>query len=163
MPNALTLLKQDHKQVKELLEELESSTDRAAKRRLDLLRQINTELQVHAQIEEQIFYPAYHQAVSKKEDQKLFYEAVEEHKVVKAVLAELQGTEPTAPQFGAKAKVLKEMVLHHAQEEEKEMFKAARAHMSKEELDLLGEKLEARKQQLLGKRSNGRAERHAHT
>ena len=163
MPNALTLLKEDHKHVKGLLEDLESSTDRATKRRLELVRQIEQELLVHAQIEEQIFYPAYHEAVSKKDDQKLYYEALEEHSVAKSVLAELKNTDPSTPEFAARAKVLKDLVLHHAEEEEKEMFPAARAHMKKDQLDALGQALETKKQRLLGKRSNGRAERLAHS
>ena len=150
--NAISLLKADHKKVKGMLEELEKTTERAAKKRTKLLGQIEKELKVHTQIEEEIFYPAFKEAVEKKEDREMFFEAVEEHHVVKGVLPEIAGTDPSSEVFGAKAKVLKELVTHHAKEEEKEMFPAAKKALSSEELDELGERMQARKTELMKRR-----------
>ena len=149
--DAIALLKADHEKVRGLLSKLEETTERAAKSRTKLLADIARELEVHAQIEEEIFYPAYREAVEKKEDRKHFFEALEEHHVVKMVLPEIESTDPASEQFGAKAKVLKELVEHHADEEEKEMFAKARKAMDRAELVELGERMEMRKAELLGR------------
>ena len=151
--NAISLLKADHKKVKALLEELESTTERGAGKRKKLLGQIDTELKVHTSIEESIFYPAFREAVKKKEDREMYFEALEEHHVVKLVLPEIAATDPSSEEFGAKAKVLKELVTHHAKEEEREMFPEAKKVLSSEELDQLGERMQRRKEEMLGRRS----------
>lgn len=150
--NAINLLKADHKKVKGMLDDLESTTERGAKKREKLLGQIETELTVHTTIEEEIFYPAFKDAVRKKEDREMYFEAVEEHHVVKVVLPEMKQTDPASEVFGAKSKVLKELVTHHAKEEEREMFPAAKKVLSDDELEQLGERMQARKEQLLGRR-----------
>jgi hemerythrin superfamily protein len=149
--DAISLLKEDHKKVKDLLSQLEKTTERGAKTREKLIGQIDMELSAHAEIEEQIFYPAFRDAVKKKEDREMYFEAVEEHHVVKVVLPEIRNTDATSEVFGAKAKVLKELVEHHAGEEEKEMFPEARKVLDKEELVSLGEQMSARKKQILAK------------
>jgi hypothetical protein len=103
---------------------------------------------VHTTIEEEIFYPAYRDAVKKQEDRKLYQEALEEHHVVDLVMPELEETDAGTEIFSAKAKVLKEVVEHHAEEEEKEMFKRAKQVFEKEELRELGQRMEARKAEL---------------
>jgi len=143
--NALSLLKDDHKKVKGLLEKLSSSTERAIKTRQHLLEQIEREIKAHMLIEEEIFYPAYKEAVSSREAEKLYYEAKEEHHAADKVMSDLLRADPSTLAFGGKAKVLKELVLHHAEEEEKEMFKKAREAMSAAELRELGERMQARK------------------
>jgi hemerythrin-like domain-containing protein len=148
--DAISFLKDDHKKVKELLTKLEETTERGAKTREKLLREIETEVKVHTQIEEEIFYPAYHEAAKKKEDTKLFFEATEEHHVVDLVLPEIRDTDPASEEFGAKAKVLKELIEHHADEEEKQMFPKARKLLDAEELKELGARLERRKMELMG-------------
>jgi hemerythrin superfamily protein len=145
--DAIALLKEDHRKVMELLESLERAT---GARRTKLLGQIEQELTVHTQIEEEIFYPAWREAARKKDDQTMFYEAVQEHNVVKAFLPEAAGGENNE-QLKAKAKVLKELVEHHAEEEEKEMFPRAKQTMEREELRELGERMEARKRELMGR------------
>lgn len=150
--DAIALLKEDHKKVRGLLDQLDKTTERAASRRVTLLGQIEKELKVHTTIEEEIFYPAYLAAVKKKDDRELFFEATEEHHVVDLVLPEIKQTDPTTEQFGAKACVLKELVTHHAGEEEKEMFPKARKVMSKAELVELGAQMQQRKEQLMGRR-----------
>jgi len=150
--DAIALLKEDHKKVRGLLDQLEKTTERAATKRVTLLGQIEKELKVHTKIEEEIFYPAYLAAVKKKDDRELFFEATEEHHVVDLVLPEIKQTDPTTEQFGAKACVLKELVTHHAGEEEKEMFPKARKVMSKAQLVELGALMQERKKQLLAGR-----------
>jgi len=77
--DAISILKGDHQRVRQLLRRLENTTDRAATQRKDLLAQIESEVKVHATIEEKIFYPAFKEAVRSKSDQKLYFEAIEEH------------------------------------------------------------------------------------
>ena len=143
-PDAIALLKQDHEKVRGLLGQFENAT---GARRQKLLTQIEKELKVHTTIEEEIFYPAYREAARKKEDKKLFFEAVQEHHVVDMVMPEMNdGASPE--ELKAKAKVLKDLVEHHAEEEEKEMFPRARKAMDKEELRSLGEMMQRRKEDL---------------
>ncbi|HUO84847.1 MAG TPA: hemerythrin domain-containing protein [Thermoanaerobaculia bacterium] len=148
MPEATTLLKNDHAEVKKLLKKLDETTERGVATRRELLAKIETELKIHTTIEEEIFYPAFRDAAEKKEDKELFFEATEEHHVVDLVLPELKKTDPSTPTFTAKAKVLKDLIEHHADEEEKEMFPRAKKLMDKDELEMLGERMEQRKQQL---------------
>lgn len=146
--DAIKLLKEDHDKVRKLFRELMNTTERGTKTREKLLGQIAREIQIHTTIEEEIFYPAFLESVEEKERKKLYYEALEEHHVVDLVLPEARQTDPGSVQFAAKAKVLKELVEHHADEEEKELFKAARKAMNKEKLQDLGEQMETRKKQL---------------
>ena len=153
--DAIVLLKEDHKKVKALLSQLEKTTERGASRRKTLLGKIEDELKAHTTIEEEIFYPAYRDAATKKEDCKLYQEALEEHHVVDLVLPELKRADPAGEIFGAKAKVLKELIEHHADEEEEEMFPKARRALGMAELRDLGARMEERKRALSG-RGNGR-------
>ena len=139
--DATGLLKEDHAKVRALLGELEKSSEKATARREELLEEIERELKIHTTLEEEIFYPAFREAAEKKDDLKLYYEAIEEHHVVDNVLPELKGTDPGTEVFAAKAKVLKDLVEHHAKEEETEMFPRARKLMNREELVRLGEQL----------------------
>lgn len=150
--DAISLLKDDHKKVKALLEALEKTTERGAKRRETLLGQIDKELTVHTNIEETIFYPAFRDAVAKRDDREMYFEALEEHHVVKLVLPEIKETDPTSEPFAAKAKVLKELVTHHAKEEEREMFPEARKVFDRDELKQLGARMLAKKKELLARR-----------
>lgn len=143
--DAIALLKEDHQNVMGLLESLERAT---GARRTKLLGQIEQELNVHTKIEEEIFYPAYREAARKKDDQTMYYEAVEEHGVVKMFLP-TAGEGENNEALKAKAKVLKELIEHHAEEEEKDMFPRARQTMEREELRALGERMEARKRELM--------------
>ena len=149
--DAIRMLKADHKKVKGLLEELEKTTERGLKTRERLLGQIDKELQVHTNIEETIFYPAFRDAVKKKEDREMYFEALEEHHVVKLVLPELKSTDPSSEPFAAKAKVLKELVTHHAKEEERDMFPEARKVLDQAELEELGARMQAKKKELMGR------------
>ena len=149
--DATKLLTEDHEKVRGLLEKLAKTTPRAGKTRQQLLEQIALELKVHTQIEEEIFYPAFKKACNDSKDDKLYFEAVEEHRAVgELVLPDLENTDVGSEKFSGRAKVLKELVDHHAEEEEEEMFKRARKVFSKEDLSSLGGQLAARKQELLG-------------
>ena len=147
-PDAISVLKKDHEKVRGLLKKLESSALKGRAGTSDLVLQIDKELKVHTQIEEEIFYPAFKEAVRSKEDRELYFEALEEHHVVDLVLPEVKETEETAEEFAAKAKVLKDLVEHHAGEEEREMFPKARKVMERSELQELGRRLKARKREL---------------
>jgi hemerythrin-like domain-containing protein len=147
--DAIALLKEDHKKVRALLGELEEASERASGKREKLLTTIEQELKIHTKIEEEIFYPAFRDAAGKKDDKKLFYEAVEEHHVVDLVLPEIKATAADSDEFGAKAKVLKDLVEHHAEEEETEMFPRAKKLMDREELIRLGGALASAKKALM--------------
>lgn len=148
MASALELLKKDHQNVKGLLEDLLSS-DKSDGQREKLLSTIEKELEIHTQIEEEIFYPAFAQQKSSDKTKKMYHEAMEEHRAVeKLVMPDLKKTDVDSNEFMGRAKVLKELVEHHVEEEEEEMFKMAEKSMSQDELKELGEKMEARKKEL---------------
>jgi hemerythrin superfamily protein len=146
--DAISVLKKDHVKVRGLLKKLESSALKGRAGAAALVQQIDRELKVHTQIEEEIFYPAFKEAVRSKKDLEMYFEAVEEHHVVDLVMPEVRETKETAEEFAAKAKVLKDLVEHHAGEEEKEMFPKARKVMDRDELQELGRRLKARKREL---------------
>jgi hemerythrin superfamily protein len=148
--DAITLLKDDHKILRTLLGSLEKSTPRAAKGRTLLLMKIEGLLKAHSAIEEEIFYPAFKEAGQRSEDDKMYFEALEEHRAAgDLVLPDLLDTDPGSDQFSGRAKVLKELVEHHAGEEEKDMFPRAKKLLTKPELAALGERMYERKRQLL--------------
>lgn len=148
-PDAIALLKKDHEKVRGLLGDLEKSAIRGGPKAQRLVAQIDKELEIHTTIEEEIFYPAFRDAVTTKTDKKMYYEAKEEHHVVKLVLPEVKEDGIALEEFAAKAKVLKELVEHHADEEEKEMFPEARKVLSRAELQDLGDRMRQRKQELM--------------
>lgn len=146
--NAIDMLKQDHEKVNGLLAQLADTTSRAKKTRLELLQKIADELRIHTQIEEEIFYPAFKEAGS-KEEAGMYFEAKEEHKALEeTVIPDLENTDVDSEAFTGRAKVLSEMVQHHVQEEEKEMFVKARQIMTDEQLQELGVKMMALKKKL---------------
>jgi|SRR5436190_17216268 len=146
-PDAITLLKKDHEKVRGLLKKLESAALRGDSKAEELLANIDREVKIHSQVEEEIFYPAFHEAARTKEQNKLFFEAKEEHHVVDMVMPEVSDSEGNEI-FAAKAKVLRDLIEHHADEEESEMFPAAKKLMGSEQLRELGRRIKQRKQQL---------------
>jgi hemerythrin superfamily protein len=140
---ATRLLKQDHATVKKLFTEFRRTTDRARKTREQLVDRIATELELHAQIEEELFYPAMRAIPQAK---RLLAEAHEEHERVKALVAEMQGADD-GEAVVAKVDELRDAVLHHATEEERQMFRLAE-RLGRAELDDLGEELHERKREL---------------
>ncbi|MEX0922431.1 MAG: hemerythrin domain-containing protein [Rhodovibrionaceae bacterium] len=148
MPNAIELLEQDHSAVRKLLKDLTETTNRAEKTRQELLSKIKNELQIHTQIEEEIFYPAFRNADRKKHGE-LYHEAMEEHRIVeKMVVPDTEGSKVKSDEFAGRAKVLKELVEHHAKDEEEEMFPMARKVLSAKQLEELGARMAARKKEL---------------
>ena len=153
--DAIALLKEDHQKVRGLLSELEETTERSSDKREKLLAAIEQELKIHTRIEEEIFYPAFRDAAQKKDDKDLYYEALEEHHVVDLVLPEIKETDADSEEFGAKAKVLKDLVEHHAEEEETEMFPRAQKLMDREELHRLGGELAKAKESMAAGSTGG--------
>jgi hemerythrin-like domain-containing protein len=149
--DAIKLLKDDHADVRKLLGQLESTTPRGAQKRTKLLTEIAAKHKAHTTIEEEIFYPAFQNAGKKGDDDKMYFEALEEHRAAgDLVLPDLLRTDVVSEKFSGGAKVLKELVEHHADEEEKEMFPRATKLLSKEQLAELGERMERRQNALLG-------------
>lgn len=147
--NAIELLKQDHKNMRALLDELAGTTTRGVKKRTELLGKIQADLTVHNTIEEEIFYPAFRKAGDGKDDTKMYFEALEEHRAAgDLVLPDLLRTDVASEKFSGRTKVLKELVEHHADEEEKEMFKRAKALMDRKTLEDLGDQMARRKVEL---------------
>jgi hypothetical protein len=135
--DALSMLKKQHREVEALFKKAEKA--KQPNQRRDLVDQIATKLELHAKLEEEIVYPAIREVKNKKAEEMVF-EAYEEHAVVKLVLAQLPDVDPEDERFHAKITVLKELVEHHVEEEEKEMFKLAQK-LGKEELRSLGEQM----------------------
>ena len=140
--DAITLLTTDHKKVKRLLGELESTTERGVKTRTELFATIKGELTVHEIIEEEIFYPEL-KAHPKAKD--IVLEGFEEHHVVDLLMSELEALPVEDETWGAKALVMKENIEHHIEEEEGERFKTARSVFDRAELDDLGRRMEERR------------------
>jgi hemerythrin superfamily protein len=145
--DAVELIKEDHQRVEALFREYEQAGDRAHKTKKRLADEISRELEVHAQVEEESFYPAVG-AKAKKDGKELVHEAVEEHHLVRVTLAELAELDPEDESFDAKVQVLMENVRHHVQEEESEMLPQATELLGEEALHRLGEEMRARKRQL---------------
>ena len=140
--SAIDLLEQDHRQVEEMFEKYENLQEAGKKGQLAL--KICMALRVHAQIEEEIFYPAVREAIEKTE---LIDEAIVEHAAAKQLIAEIEEMEADDELYDAKVKVLGEQVLHHVEEEEDELFPEAQG--SDLDLDVLGTRMANRKQMLL--------------
>ena len=148
--NAIKMLIDDHVKVRGLLAELESTTTRATRRRESLLEQIVMEIRIHTTLEEEIFYPAFKDAAKKSDDEQMYFEALEEHRAAgDLVMPDLQNTAVDSDQFGGRAKVLKELIEHHADEEESDMFPRARKLLGRARLEELGTAMATRKRELL--------------
>lgn len=140
--DAIAMLEADHEAVSKLFAEYEKT--RSVPNKKALVAEICTALSVHAQIEEEIFYPAFKAALK---DKLLVPEATVEHTGVKDLIAQLEGVEPNGEMYDAKVKVLSEYVKHHVKEEHTEMFSKAKAS-SLDMIDL-GARMAARKDELL--------------
>ena len=135
----IQLLKKQHREVEALFKKI-AKTGSAEQRRAQLDELANN-LKLHMTIEEAIFYPAVQQLPTKKAEE-MALEAYEEHAVVKLVLAELPGVDPEDERFDAKMTVLSELIEHHVEEEEDEMFKTAKT-LGTAELNALGDRMAA--------------------
>src|SRR6195952_1537834 len=142
-PLAITLLKKDHREVEgwfDEYEQLETDADKLA-----LFNQIALALKVHTQIEEEILYPEERGEV----EDDLLDEAYVEHQGAKNLIAEIEGMKPSDEFYDAKVKVLGEYVKHHVKEEEQPGGVFSQAKRGDEDLDAMGERLKARKEELM--------------
>jgi hypothetical protein len=143
-PDAIALLKADHRTVEELFEQYEGATGEGKKQKLAL--QICMELTIHAKIEEEIFYPA----CEGKIEEDLLKEAYVEHDGAKVLIAEIEAGSPDDEFYDAKVKVLSEQIEHHVGEEEMRMEGMfSQARKAGLDMDALGDQLRARKQELM--------------
>jgi hemerythrin-like domain-containing protein len=155
MANSVEMLREDHKKVKELFEQFEEADEEDEKARI--VETALQELEVHANLEEEIFYPTVREQI---DDDEMMDEALEEHHVAKLLIAELKEMSPGDERFEAKFKVLSEAVKHHIEEEESEIF--PKAEDIGLDLDSLGEEMTERREELQegqprsGSKSRGR-------
>src|ERR1044071_4401668 len=140
--NPFNLLKSDHEKVAGILSSIDETTERSAKGREELFARLKQELDLHSQIEEEVFYPALEDS---EETRDVTLEAYEEHNLVKQLLAELEAAPKDTEEWTAKFTVLKENVEHHVEEEEGEMFPKARKVLGDSDAETLGERMEAAK------------------
>ena len=148
-PDAIALLKADHRKVEALFEKYENARSKKAQ----IARQICTELTIHTMIEEEIFYPACRKAGV---DSDMMDEANVEHDGAKSLIAELENGAPGEPYYDAKVKVLSEEIKHHVKEEEQRDGLFAQAREKDLDLKALGEQMAARKKELMtGFEDNG--------
>jgi len=138
---ATDFLKKQHREVMKLFKEVEKAE--APRERKRLMTDIASHLKVHTTIEEEIFYPAVKEIGTEKAEE-MMLEAVEEHHVVDLVLEELPQVDPAADTFEAKMTVLRELIEHHVEEEQDEIFPMAERKLGKERISELGERLEER-------------------
>jgi hemerythrin-like domain-containing protein len=150
--NAITLLKDDHREIKKLLKELEPTTERGVATRRELFERIRRNLTVHEVIEEEIFYPTLKQHPKAKE---IVLEGYEEHDVVNILMGELENMPFDDETWGPKAKVMAENVEHHIEEEEDDMFEKAEQIFDVDELEALGKAMAQRKSEALEQEAAG--------
>ncbi len=142
--SAITLLKQDHREVEEFFEEYEELDNNRAK--AELARKICKALKVHTQIEEEIFYPAARKATGDKD---LLDEALVEHAGAKHLIGEIEAMKPGDELYDAKITVLGEQIKHHVKEEEEELFPECES--SKMDVVAVGKQLATRKSELMAR------------
>jgi hemerythrin superfamily protein len=148
--DAIKLIKDDHKAIKKLFRQFEKA--KSDDEKMAAATQALEELQAHAKIEEEIFYPAVRAKAEEEGDDEakdLLNEANEEHHVAEVLMGELKQIGKVDETFEAKFKVLIESVEHHIEEEEGEMLPDAKEKLGKD-TKALGEKMGRRKQELLG-------------
>jgi hemerythrin-like domain-containing protein len=142
----LKTLKSEHDALRELFAAMDETTDRASKKRMTILEEIEANLIPHAKWEEQVFYPAFKERAD-RDGLKTHAEALAEHHAVEtSVIPEVHAAEPGTPEFAGRTKVFGEFIDHHAKEEEKTMFKMAREMFSAEERAQMDEEYEAWKE-----------------
>ncbi|MEP7060288.1 MAG: hemerythrin domain-containing protein [Actinomycetota bacterium] len=143
--NAITLLTDEHDEMKKLMADLDETTERGVKIRNELFDKLKARLEIHEAIEEEIFYPALKKHPKAKD---IVLEGIEEHHVVDGIVAELETLSVQDETWGAKLTVMKENVEHHMEEEESDMFPKARDVFDGDELTELGDRMQVRKMQL---------------
>lgn len=140
--NAVDFLKQQHQQVKQLFEQFKSSEDDAQ----GIVRQLCDNLVIHDKLEHDILYPAL---LKHEETKDIVLEGLEEHHLMKIVLKQLASLDATDESYKAKVTVLQELVQHHIEEEESEMFKQAKQVLGDETLSRMGEQMQQLTEQFM--------------
>ncbi|MDQ4145137.1 MAG: hemerythrin domain-containing protein [Actinomycetota bacterium] len=143
--DGLDLLKDDHRKVEKLLEQMDSTTEDDVSKREHLFRELTSEMQAHEIIEEEILYPALQEHPKAKE---IVLEGYEEHHVVDTIMNELNEVPFDDERWSAKFSVMKENIEHHIEEEEEEMFEQAENIFDATELEELGARMQERKKEL---------------
>jgi hemerythrin-like domain-containing protein len=138
------VLTSDHEKVKKILEQMEQTSPRAAKKRDTLLEHLSEDLLPHMYAEEQFFYQIL---LDESPDKEAAYQALEEHRAAKAVLADLEVAPADDPRWSARLKVLKELVEHHIEEEETTVFDLARDLMDEERATEVGRRFKELKKE----------------
>jgi len=152
--NAIELLKQDHDKVDKLFQKVKGEQGDQQQ----LAEQIRMELEVHTQIEEQVFYP-YLLENGDEEIQDIVKEGIEEHRQVKMLLKQIEGLSDESESLDPKLQVVMEDVTHHVQEEEGELFPLVQEQFDEETLNDLGQDLQEMKEQLMGGKASGASSR----
>jgi hemerythrin-like domain-containing protein len=145
-PLAIELLMSDHRKVEGLFDQYEDEKEGDEETRRTIAQQICGELTVHAQVEEELFYPWLRENLD-EEKMELVEEAEVEHQSAKDLIAQIEGAAEIDETYDAKVKVLGEYIKHHVEEEENEIFKEVRD--MRDELDELGQEMAARKSELM--------------
>jgi hemerythrin-like domain-containing protein len=148
-PAVIQMLRDDHQSVRSLFSKYKKAE---GKEKATVTKAVLQALVVHMQLEEQVIYPAFRDAFRDSKD--IIDEGVEEHHLAHVLLRELTALKPAHPRFDAKFTVLQELIKHHVDEEEAEMFPKAEAQDIN--WDALSRKAHAAKAKLLSKQSKGR-------
>jgi len=149
MPNAVDLLDRDHARIRRLLRDLDRSR---IPRERELLYDLSEEaLQIHSAIEEDYFYPAVRRAASSAEGEEVYIKSREEHKLVDVVMPPLRLIDVLSDVFTAKARLVRQLVEHHIEQEERYLLPLARDVLSADELEDLGERMADSQDALRGK------------
>jgi hemerythrin superfamily protein len=154
--DAITVLRDHHTTLRQLSKELSETTEKAVETRKKLLRRLEIELKAHTTIEEELFYPAFLNASDDVRDARMVAEGIEEHRVAdRKVIPDLHRADPSTIAYSGEAKVLKDYIFHHLEEEEEEMFPRVRELIGRAALQELGERMAARKKDLLAELATG--------
>ena len=149
--DAITLLREDHKLLRSLSQELAGTTEEEVDRRKSLLKRLETELKAHTTIEEELFYPAFLDASDEIEDARKVAEGIEEHRACdRKVIPDMHKADTGSIAYSGEAKVLKDYIFHHLKEEEEEMFPRVKKLIPSDVLEALGDKMQGCKNELLG-------------
>jgi hemerythrin-like domain-containing protein len=141
-------LKKDHDTIRKLMKDMCETTPRALTKRRDLFNKLQTELVAHEKAEEQAFYKVLEQ---REEARMKAFEGFTEHHAANAVLRELAKTEPDDERWDARLQVLRELIEHHIEEEEQEMFEKARSVLSSEDAQEIAQRFEKEQEPRLQK------------
>lgn len=145
-PNAIEMLRADHRKVKELIDEFYAAEERAYRTKKAIAERVFRELEVHGRLEEEIFYPAVKDRVDQAGGERVI-EGIQAHHLMDALIEELRALSPEHELYSAKFKVFAENVEHHIEEEEGEMFPIAQQRLG-DDVRRLGEEMDRRRDQL---------------